>query len=140
MNKQIYRLTESDLHNIIRESVENVLRENMENEGFGSYLRSLGRQGKQKGMEAGERLGKSAGNAFNSVTNWVGDKYNSAKQGLKTMHQNAMQDSSMSNMNSSLDAFQKDLQVYLKNGGKVDRQFMSRLSGIMNTLNNYQQH
>ena len=40
-NKQIIRLTESELHNIIKESVEYILQEEMMNEKFGDGLRNF---------------------------------------------------------------------------------------------------
>ena len=168
--KQMVRLTESDLQNIIKESVMQILKENSENEvRMGSYLSSIFGQGRKKGEEVGRNVKDAAQRGWNSATDAVQRGWNSAKdaaqrgydataqkvgqgvnavrgaydnvaQGVKTMHQNAMQDSSMDAMKSSMDKFEKDLQVFLKNGGQVDRQLKSRLSGIMNMLNNYQPH
>ena len=189
--KQMVRLTESDLQNIIKESVMQILKENPQNEGLWDYFKSMGRQGGNKAQAMGQQVGQQAKQQYNNMAGkaqqgWnavkgaaqrgydaasqkvgqgvdavrgaaqrgydaaaqkvgqgvdaVRGAYNNAAQGVKTMHQNAMQDSSMANMKSSMDKFEKDLQVYLKNGGQVDRQLKSRLSGIMNMLNNYQQH
>ena len=156
--KQMVRLTESDLQNIIKESVMEILKENPQNEGLWDYFKSMGRQGGNKAQAMGQQVGKQAQQGWNAVkgaaqrgydaaaqkvgqgVDSVIGAYNNAAQGVKTMHQNAMQDSSMANMKSSMDKFEKDLQVFLKNGGQVDRQLKSRLSGIMNMLNNYQQH
>lgn len=156
--KQIVRLTESDLNNIIKESVMEILKENPQNEGLWDYFKSMGRQGGNKAQSMGQQVGKQAQQGWNAVkgaaqrgydaaaqkvgqgVDAVRGAYNNAAQGVKTMHQNAMQDSSMANMQASMNKFQKDLDVYLKNGGQVTRQLKSQVSGIMNMLNGYQEH
>lgn len=145
--KQIVRLTESDLNNIIKESVMEILKENPQNEGLWDYFKSMGRQGGNKAQSMGQQVGKQAQQGWNAVkgaaqrgVDAVRGTYNNAAQGVKTMHQNAMQDSSMANMQASMNKFQKDLDVYLKNGGQVTRQLKSQVSGIMNMLNGYQEH
>lgn len=167
--KQMVRLTESDLQNIIKESVMEILKENPQNEGLWDYFKSMGRQGGNKAQAMGQQVGKQARQQYDNMTGkaqqgWnavkgaaqrgydaaaqkvgqgvdaVRGAYNNAAQGVKTMHQNAMQDSSMANMQASMNKFQKDLDVYLKNGGQVTRQLKSQVSGIMNMLNGYQEH
>ena len=156
--KQMVRLTESDLQNIIKESVMQILKENPQNEGLWDYFKSMGRQGGNKAQSMGQQVGKQAQQGWNAVkgaaqrgydaaaqkvgqgVDAVRGAYNNAAQGVKTMHQNAMQDSSMANMQASMNKFQKDLDVYLKNGGQVTRQLKSQVSGIMNMLNGYQEH
>lgn len=156
--KQVIRLTESELNNIIKESVQQILMENPENEGLWDYFKSMGRQGGNKAQSMGQQVGKQAQQGWNAVkgaaqrgydaaaqkvgqgVDAVRGAYNNAAQGVKTMHQNAMQDSSMANMQASMNKFQKDLDVYLKNGGQVTRQLKSQVSGIMNMLNGYQEH
>ena len=145
--KQMVRLTESDLQNIIKESVMEILKENPQNEGLWDYFKSMGRQGGNKAQSMGQQVGKQAQQGWNAVKgaaqrgyDAVRGTYNNAAQGVKTMHQNAMQDSSMANMQASMNKFQKDLDVYLKNGGQVTRQLKSQVSGIMNMLNGYQEH
>lgn len=156
--KQVIRLTESDLNNIIKESVQQILKENPQNEGLWDYFKSMGRQGGNKAQSMGQQVGKQAQQGWNAVkgaaqrgydaaaqkvgqgVDAVRGAYNNAAQGVKTMHQNAMQDSSMANMQASMNKFQKDLDVYLKNGGQVTRQLKSQVSGIMNMLNGYQEH
>lgn len=156
--KQMVRLTESDLQNIIKESVMEILKENPQNEGLWDYFKSMGRQGGNKAQSMGQQVGKQAQQGWNAVkgaaqrgydaaaqkvgqgVDVVRGAYNNAAQGVKTMHQNAMQDSSMANMQASMNKFQKDLDVYLKNGGQVTRQLKSQVSGIMNMLNGYQEH
>lgn len=156
--KQMVRLTESDLQNIIKESVMEILKENPQNEGLWDYFKSMGRQGGNKAQSMGQQVGKQAQQGWNAVkgaaqrgydaaaqkvgqgVDAVRGAYNNAAQGVKTMHQNAMQDSSMANMQASMNKFQKDLDVYLKNGGQVTRQLKSQVSGIMNMLNGYQEH
>lgn len=167
--KRIVRLTESELQNIIKESVINILKEDMNNEGFMDYLRSFGRQGSNKAQAMGQQVGQQARQGYDKMAgkaqqgwnavkgaaqrgydaaaqkvgqgvNAVKGAYDNAAQGVKTMHQNAMQDSSMANMQASMNKFQKDLDVYLKNGGQVTRQLKSQVSGIMNMLNGYQEH
>lgn len=167
--KQMVRLTESDLQNIIKESVMQILKEDMNNEGFMDYLRSFGRQGSNKAQAMGQQVSQQAKQGYNKMAgkaqqgwnsvkgaaqrgydaaaqkvgqgvNAVKGAYDNAAQGVKTMHQNAMQDSSMANMQASMNKFQKDLEVYLENGGQVTRQLKSQVSGIMNMLNGYQEH
>ena len=156
--KQMVRLTESDLQNIIKESVMEILKENPQNEGLWDYFKSMGRQGGNKAQAMGQQVGKQARQQYDNMAGkaqqgWnavkgaaqrgydaVRGTYNNAAQGVKTMHQNAMQDSSMANMQASMNKFQKDLDVYLKNGGQVTRQLKSQVSGIMNMLNGYQEH
>lgn len=139
--KQMVRLTESDLQNIIKESVMEILKENSENEiHVGSYLSSIFGQGRKKGEKVGRSVKDAAQRGWNSATDAVKGVYNNAAQGVKTMHQNAMQDSSIAGMKSSMNKFENDLKVFLENGGKVDGQLKSRLVGIMNMLDKYENH
>ena len=69
------RLTEEDLHQLVRESLMEILSENEENEGFGSFLKGAAqkvggdiKQGAQKAWNAGAQKAKQVGNA---VGNYV---------------------------------------------------------------------
>ena len=147
-----------------------ILKENSEDEArIGSYLSSIFGQGRKKGEEVGRNVKDAAQRGWNSATDAVQRGWNSAKdaaqrgydataqkvgqgvdavrgaydnvaQGMKTMHQNAMQDSSMDAMNQSMINFEKNLNTYLKNGGKVTRQLKSQVSGILNMINKYEKH
>lgn len=141
MAKQFIRLTEADLHRIVESSVERIINENMEDEGFGDYFRSLGRQGQQKAQDAGKKVGQWAGDKWNAAKTKVQNTYNDVKQGVQTMHQNAMQDSMVANMNNALNSFERSLETFKKNGGNfANAQLQSRLQGIKNMLDQYVQH
>lgn len=73
MNK--IRLTEAELHAIVKESIMQVLSENEENEGFGSFIKGAARkiggdvkQGAQKVWDAGAQKAK---NMRNAVSNYA---------------------------------------------------------------------
>lgn len=73
MNK--IRLTEAELHAIVKESIMQVLSENEENEGFGSFIKGAAqkiggdiKQGAQKAWNAGAQKAK---NMRNAVSNYA---------------------------------------------------------------------
>lgn len=43
MNQKVIKLTEQDLHNIVKSTVKRVMNENMEDEGLWNSLKSFGR-------------------------------------------------------------------------------------------------
>lgn len=76
MNK--IRLTEAELHAIVKESIMQVLSENEENEGFGSFIKGAARkiggdvkQGAQKAWNAGAQKAKNMGNAVSNYAQSV---------------------------------------------------------------------
>ena len=91
-NKNVIRLTEEDLNNIIKESVQQILKENPENEGLwgrikggvqgvGNAIKGEFNKAKNGVMNAGlnnEYQGQSVKNRFNSAKNYISQ---SAKTG-----------------------------------------------------------
>ena len=94
MNK--IRLTEAELHAIVKESIMQVLSENEENEGFGSFIKGAARkiggdvkQGAQKAWDAGAQKAKNMRNAVSNYAQSVqaaGQKaWNAGAQKAKNM-------------------------------------------------------
>lgn len=63
MNKNVIRLTEEDLNNIIKESVQQILKENPENEGFWNNLKT----GAKTFMNNDNRQGLDLKNRWNAA-------------------------------------------------------------------------
>lgn len=99
--KKTIKLTESQLHQLIKESVQQILMEDMEDEAFGGFkaLSSLfGNKAKDAGQgmanyasqkynQAKDAVGKAAtavGNKVNQAGRYVGNAYNTAKQTYQT--------------------------------------------------------
>lgn len=82
-NKQIIRLTESELHNIIKESVEYILQEEMMNEKFGDGLRNFvgnvktAYKGGQQALKAKKNIDRGTNNFIQSQTieDWRSKEY-----------------------------------------------------------------
>jgi hypothetical protein len=95
MKKEIIRMSESDLHKVIKESVEQILKENMEDEGFMDYFNSMRRQGGQKAQQLGNAAGQSARNFGNRMVDKAKQGYNSvankAQQGYNALTNKAQQ-------------------------------------------------
>lgn len=154
MKKEIIRMSESDLHKVIKESVEQILKENMEDEGFMDYFNSMRRQGGQKAQQLGNAAGQSARNfgnkmmdkakqGYNSVANKAQQGYNAAKgavnnvaQGVKTMHQNAQADSAMADISKAVQILQNAIQ---KNP-QTNKRLGSIVSQLRNIQGAYQNH
>jgi hypothetical protein len=96
--KQLVRLTESDLHNIINESVRTILSEKMD-EGWWdtakSFMGQYGKRGADKAQQMGQQVGSAAKNAYNTASNkaqQMGQNVaNSAKNAYNTMSNKAQQ-------------------------------------------------
>ena len=70
MGKQIIRLTESDLHQMVKEAVNKILKENMEGEGFGKWIRA-GVDAASKKQRTNPQLQPYKGGKFgDSIGNW----------------------------------------------------------------------
>ena len=154
MKKEIIRMSESDLHKVIKESVEQILKENMEDEGFMDYFNSMRRQGGQKAQQLGNAAGQSAHNfgnkmmdkakqGYNAVANKAQQGYNAAKgavnnvaQGVKTMHQNAQADSAMADISKAVQILQNAIQ---KNP-QTNKRLGSIVSQLRNIQGAYQNH
>lgn len=71
MKKQLIRLTEEDLQQIIENSVKRVIKENAEEEGFFNTAKNFANSYRQRGANA------------------IKQGMNNAKQGLQNLKQNA---------------------------------------------------
>ena len=70
MNKKLIRLTEQDLHRIVKESVEKILAENIEDEGLGKWIRA-GIDAASKKQRTNPQLQPYKGGKFgDSIGNW----------------------------------------------------------------------
>lgn len=153
-NKNVIRLTEEDLNNIIKESVQQILKENPENEGLWDYFKSMGRQGSNKAQQIGQAAGEKAKQGYNAVAdkakqgyNAVADKvkqgYNYGKgvanntvQGVKTMHQNAQSDAAMQDISKAV----KILQNAMAKNPASRQRLGSIVKQLSNLQGNYQMH
>jgi hypothetical protein len=159
MNKNRIKLTESDLHNIIKEAVVEVLRENenLDEAGFlSSFVGQYGNRAKNKMQQVGQAAGKAiqkgaqrVGNAVQNGINTVrqgaqnvGDAvaqgYNNVKSDIQQTAQNARQDSSMKDLGKAAQNLRAIVQRYYQNGGKNDRYLNGALTNIEKFIRNYQ--
>lgn len=163
--KQLVRLTESDLHNIINESVRTILSEKMD-EGWWdtakSFMGQYGKRGADKAQQMGQQVGSAAKNAYNTMSNkaqqmgkQVGDAaknaYNTASNNVqqfgqnvandvRTTYNNAKQDGNMKSMQKAFQNFKTAVENFKAAGGKVNNQLASRISGIDKMMAQYQSH
>lgn len=146
------KLTETDLHNLIKEAVEQVLSESDTlEEGFwdtarsfaGQYGQRAGNKIQQMGQAAGQAMRNGAqrvGNAVQRGANAVAQGYNNVKSDIQQTAQNARQDSSMKDMQKAFNNFKSAVERYKANGGQVNRQLGSRIAGIEKMMGDYQAH
>lgn len=160
MKKQLIRLTEEDLNQIIESTVHRIITENSEDEGLWDSLKSFAGQYKNRGEQKAKEMGKAAGeniknkyNAtkaaaaqkYNAVKNAASQKYNAAKQfgnavkqDVQNTWQGAQRDGSMKDMQKAFNNFKMAVEKFVKNGGQLNPQMNSRISGIEKMLNSYQ--
>ena len=139
--KQVIRLTESDLNNIIKESVQQILMENPENELFGGLSRMFGKIGgdAKKGVENGYNSGRKAVGRFNNavqdkynqVSNAVQDKYNQASNAVRG-YANDLKDAYQ--QGSNIQDAQRAIKVIndLVNKGVINKSAAKMVIGSMN--------
>jgi hypothetical protein len=142
------KLTESDLHNIIKEAVVEVLRENenLDEAGFlSSFLGQYGNRAKDKFQKVGQTVGNAVQNGINTVKQGaqnVGDAvaqgYNNVKSDIQQTAKNARQDSSMKDLGKAAQNLRAIVQRYYQNGGKNDRYLNGALTNIEKFIRNYQ--
>lgn len=149
MKKQLIRLTEEDLNQIIESTVHRIITENSEDEGLWNSLRSFAGQYKNRGEQKAKEMGKAAGErmrqGYNATKDAISQKYNAAKdfgkavkQDVKDTWQGAQRDGSMKDMQKAFNNFKMAVEKFVKNGGQVNPQMNSRISGIEKMLNSYQ--
>lgn len=167
MKKQLIRLTEEDLNQIIESTVQRIITENSEDEGLWDSLKSFAGQYKNRGEQKAKEMGKAAGESiknkynatkdaaaqkYNAVKNAANQKYNAAKQfgnaakqfgnavkqDVQNTWQGAQRDSSMKDMQKAFNNFKMAVEKFVKNGGQLNPQMNSRISGIEKMLNTYQ--
>ena len=142
------KLTESDLHNIIKEAVVEVLRENenLDEAGFlSSFLGQYGNRAKDKFQKVGQAVGDAVNNGIETVKQGaqnVGDAvaqgYNNIKSDIQQTAKNARQDSSMKDLGKAAQNLRAIVQRYYQNGGKNDRYLNGALTNIEKFIRNYQ--
>lgn len=160
MKKQLIRLTEEDLNQIIESTVHRIITENSEDEGKFDTLRSFFGQYKNRGEQKAKEMGKAAGKAIKSGYNTASQKvqdmgkdvgkaiksgYGTASKKMQDMGKDindtwkgAQRDGYMKDMRKAFNNFKMSVERYKQNGGVVDSQLGSRISGIENMLNSYQ--
>lgn len=153
MKKQLIRLTEEDLNQIIESTVHRIITENSEDEGLWDSLKSFAGQYKNRGEQKAKEMGKAAGESiknkynatkaaaaqkYNAVKNAANQKYNAVKQDVQNTWQGAQRDGSMKDMQKAFNNFKMAVEKFVKNGGQLNPQMNSRISGIEKMLNSYQ--
>ena len=143
MKKQVIRLTESDLHNIINESVRTILSEKMD-EGWWdtakSFMGQYGKRGADKAQEMGQQVGSAAKNAYNTASNKARQFGQNVANDVRTTYNNAKQDGNMKSMQKAFQNFKTAVENFKAAGGKVNNQLASRISGIDKMMAQYQSH
>lgn len=158
-------LTESELHNLVKEAVTQILHENEMysiNEGPFDFFRSLGRQGKNKVSQVASNQAEKIGNYVNDkkqqVGNYVnnkkqqvgdyvnnkkqqvGDYVNNMKNGINQGIQNARQDSAMADMKKAYNNFAQAVDRYSQSNGEVGKVLKGAMTKINNILSRYENH
>lgn len=141
--KQLVRLTESDLHNIINESVRTILSEKMD-EGWWdtakSFMGQYGKRGADKAQQMGQQVGSAAKNAYNTASNKAQEIGQNVANDVRTTYNNAKQDGNMKSMQKAFQNFKTAVENFKAAGGKVNNQLASRISGIDKMMAQYQSH
>ena len=147
-------LTESELHNLVKEAVTQILHENEMysiNEGPFDFFRSLGRQGKNKVSQVASNQAEKIGNYVNNKKQQVGDYVNNKKQqvgdyvnnmknGINQGIQNARQDSAMADMKKAYNNFAQAVDRYSQSNGEVGKVLKGAMTKINNILSRYENH
>lgn len=131
MNQKVIKLTEQDLHNIVKSTVKRVMNENMEDEGLWNSLKSFGRQYGKRGVNAASQMGQKAASNMRNT-------YNNVRQDVSNTWQAASRDGAMKDMQAAFQNFKNAVEKFQQNGGQVSRQLNSYLSCINNMMNQYQ--
>jgi hypothetical protein len=150
MKKQLVRLTESELHQIIEESVKAVIAEEMD-EGMWdtakSFFGQYGKRGANKAQEMGQTARQGMSNMANKVQQGLSNAANKVQQGItnvgndiKQTYRNAQQDSQMKEMRNAFNNFKAAVEKFKAAGGEVNGQLASRIKGIENMMGKYQSH
>ena len=142
MKKQLIRLTEEDLSNIIESTMKRIISENEDNEGMWDSLKSFagqyGKRGKENAQDLGKRAREGIKNSYNNAKNAVSNGYNNVKQDIHNTWQGAQRDGSMKDMQRAFANFEAAVNKFVQNGGKLNPQMNSRISGIKKVLGSYQ--
>ena len=142
MKKQLIRLTEEDLSNIIESTMKRIISENEDNEGMWDSLKSFagqyGKRGKENAQALGKRAREGIKNSYNNAKNAVSNGYNNVKQDIHNTWQGAQRDGSMKDMQRAFANFEAAVNKFVQNGGKLNPQMNSRISGIKKVLGSYQ--
>lgn len=137
MKKQLVRLTEEDLHQIIESTVQRIITENYEEEGMWDTMKSFGGQYFNRGKKSAQQFGQNVKQSAQQFGQKMGDNLTNITTDVKNTWTNAKRDGAMKDMQKAFINFKKSVNNYVNNGGKLDRMFNSRLSGLEKTLNNY---
>lgn len=158
MEKKVYKITESELHDIIKESVNQIIKEQMINEGLRDTIRSFvgqyGKRGADKAQEIGtavgkqfkqgvdkaQEMGKAVGKQFQKGYDAVQQGYTNVKNDIEQTAKNARKDSAMKDMQKAFQNFKAAVEKFKQNGGQVNGQLNSRIVGIEKMMGGYQAH
>lgn len=140
MEKKVYKITESELHDIIKESVNQIIKEQMTNEGLWDTAKSFMGQYGQRGAAKAKQMGQAVGQQVKKGYNAVQQGYNNVKNDIQQTAKNARQDSAMKDMQKAFQNFKAAVEKFKQNGGQVNGQLNSRIVGIEKMMGGYQAH
>ena len=80
----VMRLSEEQLHRVIKESVNKILAETMEDEGMFDFFKGAAKK-------VGNDFQQGAQQMYNNAKEKVGNAYNNVKQGAQNVYNNAKQ-------------------------------------------------
>lgn len=144
MTKTTYRITESDLKNMIREALNESIASGEIDEGFFDYLKGMGKAAGGKMNAAGRQMGQSmrntaasvgdkigkAGNAMASAAKQAGDRIQKTAQDIHTAGKKASMTGDQQKIANQLVAWFKD-GVFGNS-----RQAKAQISGLINAMKN----
>jgi hypothetical protein len=144
MTKTTYKITESDLKNMIKEALNESIASGEIDEGFFDYLKGMGKAAGNKMGSAGRQMGNSiknaatavgdkigkAGNAVVGAAKQAGDKIQKTAQDIHTAGKKASMTGDQQKVANQLVAW------YNKGVFGNSRQAKSQISALINAMKN----
>ena len=130
MNQKVIKLTEQDLHNIVKSTVKRVMNENMEDEGLWNSLKGFGRSYVKRGVKATSSMGQKAASNMRN-------KYNNVRQDISNTWKTASRNGAMKDMQAAFQNFKKSVEKFEQTSGQAYPELQKYLSDINDMINQY---
>lgn len=104
--KQTFKLTESELHNLISECITEAIEDEALVPFFGGMAKKLGRDAGPAMSNVGNRMAQGAKNMGNRIAQWTKNAYQSAKDYGQSLYNAGVQQSNISDAQTAIRTIQ----------------------------------